>query len=152
MRPVNSPIGGINMPSTSEVTMRLKAAPIITPTASSITLPRAIKSLNSFTNPDSLINLGSSATCYAIPPFDCFDIRRAVSHRRMSEDESYAIEARSFVAGFEPFYQPARFNGAAVFSGLELSAQLCEKFAHFGAILLSYLIERRFFRVVGHSL
>ena len=45
--PSSSPIGGMKIPSTSEVTILPKAAPITTATARSITLPRAMNSLNS---------------------------------------------------------------------------------------------------------
>jgi hypothetical protein len=44
-------MGGIRMPSTSEVTIFVKAAPMMTPTARSTTLPRATNSLNSLTKP-----------------------------------------------------------------------------------------------------
>src|SRR4051812_20536729 len=42
------PIGGMMTPSTSVVTIFPNAAPMITPTARSTTLPRAMNSLNSF--------------------------------------------------------------------------------------------------------
>src|SRR5689334_8788886 len=45
--PVTRPIGGITTWSTSTLTMLLKAAPMITPTARSMTLPRAMNSRNS---------------------------------------------------------------------------------------------------------
>src|SRR4029450_6306325 len=48
MRPSARPIGGIRTPSTSVVTILPKAAPMMTPTARSITFPRAMKSRNSF--------------------------------------------------------------------------------------------------------
>ena len=46
--PVTVPIRGIRILSTSEETILPNAAPIITPTAISNTLPRIAKSLNSF--------------------------------------------------------------------------------------------------------
>src|SRR5215216_2641919 len=52
MRPVKRPTTGIRMPSTSEVTILVKAAPMTTPTARSMTLPRAMKSRNSLTKPE----------------------------------------------------------------------------------------------------
>src|SRR5687767_13670960 len=51
MRPSSSPSGGISTPSTSVVTILPNAAPMITPTARSMTLPRAMKSRNSFSIP-----------------------------------------------------------------------------------------------------
>jgi hypothetical protein len=46
-------MGGIRIPSTSVVTILPKAAPMITPTARSMTFPRAMKSRNSFHMPPS---------------------------------------------------------------------------------------------------
>src|SRR6185312_4243674 len=46
--PVTTPIGGMMMSSTSDLTMVEKAAPMMTPTAMSMTLPRSANSLNSF--------------------------------------------------------------------------------------------------------
>ena len=46
-RPSTRPSGGISTPSTSVVTILPNAAPMITPTARSMTLPRAMKSRNS---------------------------------------------------------------------------------------------------------
>ena len=46
--PVRTPIGGMMMSSTSDLTMVEKAAPMMTPTAMSMTLPRSANSLNSF--------------------------------------------------------------------------------------------------------
>src|SRR5262245_35999161 len=46
--PRSRPIGGIRISLTSEVTMVPKAAPMITPTARSTTLPRMMNVLNSF--------------------------------------------------------------------------------------------------------
>src|SRR5262249_37944569 len=43
-----TPIGGVMISSTSDLTMVEKAAPIMMPTAMSITLPRSANSLNSF--------------------------------------------------------------------------------------------------------
>src|SRR5262245_27497994 len=43
-----SPIGGMTMPSTRVVTILPNAAPTMTPTARSTTLPREMKSRNSF--------------------------------------------------------------------------------------------------------
>ena len=48
--PIIIPINGINMSFTSDVTIALKALPIITPTAKSSTLPLEIKVLNSLKN------------------------------------------------------------------------------------------------------
>src|ERR1051325_11414845 len=47
MRPSARPIGGMMMPSTSEGTILPNAAPMMTPTARSTTLPRAMNSRNS---------------------------------------------------------------------------------------------------------
>src|SRR5712664_2306387 len=47
-RPSSRPIGGMITSSTSDETVFPKAAPIITPTAKSMTLPRMANSLNSF--------------------------------------------------------------------------------------------------------
>src|ERR1035438_1556061 len=47
MCPSNRPIGGIKMSSTNDDTIFPNAAPIATPTARSITLPRIANSLNS---------------------------------------------------------------------------------------------------------
>src|SRR5215813_9693545 len=49
------PIGGITMSSTKEETILPKAAPMITPTARSRTLPRIANSLNSFSMPGLLL-------------------------------------------------------------------------------------------------
>ena len=46
--PITTPITGINRSSTTEDTILLKALPITTPTAKSITFPLSINSLNSF--------------------------------------------------------------------------------------------------------
>src|SRR5215472_324358 len=46
--PSKRPMGGMSTSATNEATTRPKAAPITTPTASSITLPRMMNSLNSF--------------------------------------------------------------------------------------------------------
>jgi hypothetical protein len=46
--PTSWPIGGISTSSTSDVTIFPNAAPMITPTAKSMTLPRMANSLNSF--------------------------------------------------------------------------------------------------------
>src|SRR5688572_5409517 len=46
--PSARPIGGMTTPSTNVVTMRPNAAPMMTATARSMTLPRAMKSRNSF--------------------------------------------------------------------------------------------------------
>src|SRR5258705_7195745 len=46
--PVNSPIGGIMISFTSELTIEPNAAPMITPTARSTALPLMANSLNSF--------------------------------------------------------------------------------------------------------
>src|SRR5437764_15409057 len=46
--PRNRPIGGITIPSTRSVMILPNAAPMITPTARSTTLPRARKCRNSF--------------------------------------------------------------------------------------------------------
>ena len=46
--PVTTPIGGMMMSSTSDLTMVEKAAPMMMPTAMSMTLPRSANSLNSF--------------------------------------------------------------------------------------------------------
>ena len=43
--PMTAAISGLMMPSTRASTMFLKAAPMMTPTASSMTLPRAMNSL-----------------------------------------------------------------------------------------------------------
>src|SRR3954471_6186761 len=48
IRPSSSPIGGMTMPSTRSVTILPNAAPMMTPTARSMTLPRARKWRNSF--------------------------------------------------------------------------------------------------------
>src|SRR5689334_15800224 len=48
--PSTLPIGGITTLSTSEETILPKAAPMITPTARSTTLPLLMNSRNSFTN------------------------------------------------------------------------------------------------------
>src|SRR3954467_13630363 len=48
MRPSSSPNGGMITPSTRVVTILPNAAPMITPTARSTTLPRAMKLRNSF--------------------------------------------------------------------------------------------------------
>ena len=48
--PRSRPIIGLKISSTMEVTMDVKAAPITTPTAKSITLPRMMKALNSFSH------------------------------------------------------------------------------------------------------
>ncbi len=48
MRPINIPIGGMIRSLTADVTILPNAAPMITPTARSMTLPRAAKSRNSF--------------------------------------------------------------------------------------------------------
>ena len=45
--PVTTPIGGMMMSSTSDLTMVEKAAPMMMPTAMSTTLPRSANSLNS---------------------------------------------------------------------------------------------------------
>src|SRR5262249_14929228 len=47
-RPSNLPSGGIRMSSTADDTIFPNAAPIMIPTAMSITLPRIANSLNSF--------------------------------------------------------------------------------------------------------
>src|SRR5712672_3661710 len=52
-----SPIGGMMMSSTSEPTIFPNAAPIMTPTARSITLPRMANSLNSLNMELSLLRL-----------------------------------------------------------------------------------------------
>src|SRR5215218_6818421 len=46
-RPSRRPMGGMITPSTRVVTILPKAAPMMTPTARSITFPRAMKSRNS---------------------------------------------------------------------------------------------------------
>ena len=46
--PVTTPMGGMTMSSTSDLTMVEKAAPMMMPTAMSTTLPRRANSLNSF--------------------------------------------------------------------------------------------------------
>src|ERR1700732_4079416 len=51
---MSSPIGGISTSSTSDETILPKAAPMITPTAKSRTLPRMTNALNSF-NMDRLL-------------------------------------------------------------------------------------------------
>src|SRR5438876_2428461 len=59
--PVISPIGGMMMSLTSELTIPLKAAPMMTPIARSKALPLAANSLNSFHMADS--SLISSRRC-----------------------------------------------------------------------------------------
>ena len=53
--PINTPIKGIIISFTSEDTIVLKAPPITTPTAKSITLPLLIKVLNSSNSPFDLV-------------------------------------------------------------------------------------------------
>jgi hypothetical protein len=52
--PRAKPMGGMMTPSTSDVTILPNAAPITTATARSITFPRAMNSLNSFSMVGSL--------------------------------------------------------------------------------------------------
>jgi hypothetical protein len=73
--PVTTPIGGMMMSSTSDLTMVEKAAPMITPTAMSITLPRSANSLNSFSIAAFLLTLSepyrqeaSSLPCSGVKP------------------------------------------------------------------------------------
>src|SRR5215510_10663544 len=62
--PRPKPIGGMMTPSTSDVTIFPKAAPIITATARSITFPRAMNSLNSFHMVVS--------SCFSVTVLSCF--------------------------------------------------------------------------------
>src|SRR6185503_159947 len=71
--PSSRPMGGKIMPSTSDVTILPNAAPIMTATARSITLPRAMNSLNS-------LNM--------LPPH--FDCQLPIDKCRLDTTRSYA--------------------------------------------------------------
>src|SRR4051794_7441979 len=64
--PSASPIGGMMTPSTSDVTILPKAAPMITATARSTTFPRAMNSLNS-------LHMVVFSCCLSVTVLRCFE-------------------------------------------------------------------------------
>lgn len=64
--PVAHPMGGIRMSDTSELTIALNAAPMISPTAMSTTFPRMMNALNSLTSPIESVSGHTPRPCWEV--------------------------------------------------------------------------------------